>query len=1565
VGLLVATSAGAAEPVSLWTAEPGAAAGQAIYRLDVKGLREVLSKAPMEGTEAAAPVELTLPMPDGRFLRFAVEESPVMEPALAAQYPEIRTYAAKGLDDRATITRFSLTPAGFHALVLGPGLQAFVEPAEKGDTLRYTSLPEQRLDRGRSPCSGEDPAFAPPAQDATLISDVGVIEREGERRVYQLLAAATGEFTAAYGGTVDSALAAITTTINGVNAIYHRDLGIHFELLAASTTVIFTNGATDPYESGDRNCNTGDSPCVLPFDCLLTANQCVVDVQVGSANYDVSIVFDDSDGGRAAVGSVCDMNRKARGTASGTDVGHVAHELGHMFGARHSFNGTTEICGGNRVGDKAYEPGSGSTIMSYAGNCGAENVTAGKDLQFHHTSFLDMLVYSHFGNGDSCPGYANTGNYGPVVQGMTNGPYVIPKETPFALSVQAYDPQDDPITYSWEQNDLGAASPPTEDDGGRPIFRTYFPTSEPERWFPHRLTVLNHRNIPPDTYFCIGGPICWEGEELPTTDRTMLYNVMLRDGQDGVSVATYATVTSHAGSGPFKVTAPLDGAPTFWTQGARREVRWDVANTNQSPVTCTSVRITLSLDNGDTFPHVLAASTPNDGSELVYLPFQESTEARIKVEAVGNIFFDISDKFTIEELKVTNNNDSGRGSLRQAISDANDWPFGATIPLQIPGPNWTILVASPLPPILKPITLDGWDLGPPGYEGPPLLELDGSACVGCDGLTLQGNDAYVNGVIVNRFAQNGIVIEGARNIVQNSYIGTTGDGLNDAGNGASGVRIGGPDNILWGNVISGNFFGVTITGTTANANHLERNYIGTNRHGNTRIPNDDDGVRITNAPNTVIGGAAAADRNVIAGNGRFNAGNAFVETFADGIEIQGASATGTTIHGNYFGLNAQGTAGLDNTDVGVRVNGAPNTHVGSAVAGTRNVFADSSFINAFLAHGVAVLGVASTGTVIHGNYFGTDATGTVELGIRGAGVYSQSPGVQIRGNVIVNARNYAGIYLDAGASSTNIQGNYIGTDATGSVNLGVVVPGITAYAGNNTISGNVIAGTAVGIAIRENAASNNTIQGNLIGTNAAGTQDFGNVTGIELLRTGNNLIGGTTAGTRNVISGNDQFGIYIAGPPGPAGDNVVQGNFIGTNAAGTAAIANQTGVYVYETTNVTFGGAAAGAGNVVSGNQANGIELFISDPPIVVVQGNLVGTTAAGTAALPNGANGILAAVNGPVSILGNVISGNGQNGLNVCCKPTTAVIQGNRIGTGRDGALSLPNGWNGMDLSGFNNVVGGLLLGEPNVVAFNAPGNTNFAGIRVSQNGGHRIRGNAVFSNGGLGLDVGGLGVQGNDACDTDLGPNGLQNYPVLTGATQSSASTVVTGTMNSTASTIFDVDLYTSASCDPSGFGEGGVYVGSTAVTTDGACNGSFAVTIPAALTGALTGVAVDPAGNTSEFSACVPVQLSTVAEVGPLAWQGKTELSWPAAAGAAEYRVLRGGVADLANLLDSDPDSCERTLVAGTSTGPVLTEDPVAEPGRFYWYLVVGRNGALEGPAGSASAGPRVVNPSGVCP
>jgi hypothetical protein len=341
--------------------------------------------------------------------------------------------------------------------------------------------------------------------------------------------------------------------------------------------------------------------------------------------------------------------------------------------------------------------------------------------------------------------------------------------------------------------------------------------------------------------------------------------------------------------------------------------------------------------------------------------------------------------------------------------------------------------------------------------------------------------------------------------------------------------------------------------------------------------------------------------------------------------------------------------------------------------------------------------------------------------------------------------------------------------------------------------------------------------------------------------------------------------------------------------------------------------------------------------------------------------------VNGAVTILGNVISGNSQHGVEVCCRPTAATLQGNWVGTDRTAALNLGNGGTGIYLEALSSVLGGTAPGEGNVIAFNgAPGTgLSFAGIRVNFGTGYRIRGNRIFGQTGLGVDLGGLGVEPNDSCDTDTGPNNLQNHPALTGANLSGPGIVVTGTLNSTASTTFDVDLYASPSCDGSGFGEGATYLGSTTVSTDAACNGAFTVSLPVSTSGVVTAIATSPSGSSSEFSQCRTVQPSPVAEVTGVTWTSKTALSWSAAAGAADYRLLRGIAADFGNLLDQDPDGCERAVTAGTTTGSVLTEDPLAQPGRLYWYVVVGRNGSFEGPAGAASAGPRLANASGTCP
>jgi hypothetical protein len=474
-------------------------------------------------------------------------------------------------------------------------------------------------------------------------------------RTYRLAVAATGEWTTLYGeGEVPKAQTAITTIINLVNAIYERDVAIHF-MLVNNTNIIFTDDLTDPYASP----NVADS-------ATLAANQTTLDgAGLGAANYDIGHLFGVGDGffsGLATLGVSCNAGTKARGVSAMNNmcgpgcsvpitnagfVGGIAHEIGHQFSATHTFNATTAACGsGQRDAASAYEVGGGSTIMSYQ-VCGAENLQPNPDLFFHVRTLEQILNYAT--NTATCATDTATGNTAPAVTGPGN--FTIPQDTPFTLTANATDTNGS-LTYSWEQYDLGAAGPPNTDDGTRPIFRGYPPKESGSRTFPSLPYILNNANVPPATYEggCLGngGTVpCLTGESLPTTSRTLNFQVVVRDNQasgGGINTAaSVLTVTDTAG--PFAVTVPNGGG----TLSGAQNVTWSLNNTNNAPVSCANVRITLSTDGGNTFPITLTASTPNTGTAAVVFPNGiATTQARVKVEAIGNIFFDISDaNFTV------------------------------------------------------------------------------------------------------------------------------------------------------------------------------------------------------------------------------------------------------------------------------------------------------------------------------------------------------------------------------------------------------------------------------------------------------------------------------------------------------------------------------------------------------------------------------------------------------------------------------------------------------------------------------------------------------------------------------------------------------------------------------------------------------------------------------------------------------------------------------------------------------------------------------------------------------
>ena len=640
------------------------------FRLNETALNKILESAPQEFSAAARSTEtiLTIPMPDGGFERFRIENSPIMEPGLAVKYPEIQSFRGSGLDNPTATVRFDVSPSGFHAQILSNRGTVLIEPYAKGDTTNYISFYKNDVPRSGDPfvCLTGGELIPEPERLDFLAPMVPTVSNGTQLRIYRLALAATGEYTSVFRQPGDDdaqakarALAAMNTAMNRVNGVYERDLSLRMVLVANNDLIIYTDGATDPYTN-----NNGST--------MLSQNTTTLNNVIGSANYDIGHVFSTGGGGVATLNGPCGGN-KARGvTGLSNPVGdvfyidYVAHEMGHQFGSNHTFNGTVSNCGGgNRSASNAYEPGSGITIMGYAGICGAQDLARNSIDSFHVRS-LEAIV-SFINGAGNCSVNTPTGNSIPTVTSVGGTSWNIPKQTPFVLTASATDTDGDTITYDWHEYDLGSGTssvPNTDADGARPIFRSYSPTTSGTRYFPSLQYILNNANVPPATYNCGRATPCMTGEILPSISRTMNFQVIARDNRAGGGAINTTTVQVivDGNSGPFSVSAP--NTAVKWTGGSQQTVTWDVANTNTAPVNATNVKISLSTDGGLTFPITLLESTANDGSETITVPNVNTTQARIKIEAVGNIFFDISDEnFTITD---------GTASARKAFDFDGD-----------------------------------------------------------------------------------------------------------------------------------------------------------------------------------------------------------------------------------------------------------------------------------------------------------------------------------------------------------------------------------------------------------------------------------------------------------------------------------------------------------------------------------------------------------------------------------------------------------------------------------------------------------------------------------------------------------------------------------------------------------------------------------------------------------------------------------------------------------------------------------------------------------------------------
>ena len=522
-------------------------------------------------------------------------------------------------------------------------------------------------------------------------------------------------------------------------------------------------------------------------------------------------------------------------------------------------------------------------------------------------------------------------------------------------------------------------------------------------------------------------------------------------------------------------------------------------------------------------------------------------------------------------------------------------------------------------------------------------------------------------------------------------------------------------------------------------------------------------------------------------------------------------------------------------------------------------------IGRFNAAGIAL--IDCNNNLIQGNHIGVDGAGTVQAR-NGDGILLSNSSNNVIGGTTAATRNVISANIDGVEIIGNgnvIQGNFIGTDVTGKINMGnsngvLVTSSFTLFSTGTLIggeaagAGNLISGNNNGIFIRD--VSGHTIQGNLIGTDVTGTSAIPNSVGINVtVFTENIVIGGLVPGSRNLISGNIREGVIFGGE-----GSKLQGNFIGTDITGTLPLGNEgNGVSVFG--GALVGGTVPAARNVISANGGNGNVVMSSNGfgPAPTVQGNYIGTDVTGNRAVrPGRSVGIL--VSGPDHQIGgsvpgaqNVISGNAIGIFAshlIAGAAQRSSIQGNLIGLNSLGTGPLPNSQEGILLfMASNNTIGGTQAGAANKIAFNGG-----PGIRLMFGTGNAIRGNSIFSNGGLGIDIDPLGVTANDVTDADTGPNNLQNFPVLTSVTSTGNSTTIQGSLRSTPNSTFQIDFYSSAALDPSGNGEGTLFINTTTVTTNGNGDATINVTFPTPLGAGrtVTATATDANGNTSEFSA-----------------------------------------------------------------------------------------------------------------